>query len=114
MTSPLRFHCYHSHLFDRRHPLTDQFDQFHLEWIRNSETQSARGCTPHSIDNDFRRVTENRGTPTPDVVDIFVSIDVPNCRAGCALDEERFAADVTERAHWRINASRNALLCCGK
>jgi len=90
--------------------LANQFGQFHLEWIWNSETQSARGRIAHSIDNHFRRVTKNRGTPTPNIVNIFLSIDVPNFRAGSALDEERLAPNIAKGAHWRIDASRNAFL----
>src|SRR2546421_10460737 len=104
----------HSDLFDRRHPSADQFGQFHLEWIWNSKTQSARSGVAHSIDNHFRCVAKNRRTPTPDVVEIFLSIDIPNFRSGSALGEKMLAADIAERAHRRIDASRNAPLGCGK
>src|SRR5437588_10681920 len=104
----------HSDLLDRRHPLANEFGQFHFERVRNSETQSARGRIAHGTDHNFRRVTENSWTPTADVVDVFVSIDIPNVRAGSALNEKRLAADIAERTHRRINAAGNAFLSCGK
>src|SRR5947207_2807611 len=104
----------HSDLLNRRHPLTDQFGQFHFERIRNSETQSARSRIAHGIDYDFWRVTENSRTPTADVVDVFFPIDIPNFRARSALNAKGFAADIAERAHWRINAAGNALLGGGE
>src|SRR6266513_3370474 len=68
----------HPDLLNRWHPLADQFRQFHFERVRNSKTQSARGRIPHVVDHNFRGVTENSRTPTPDVIDEFPSIDVPD------------------------------------
>jgi hypothetical protein len=43
-----------------------------------------------------------------------LSIDIPNPGAGGTLNEKRFAADVAERTHRRIDATWNALLGFGK
>src|SRR5438477_1283347 len=104
----------HSHFLNRRHPLADQFRQFDFERIWHSETETARGHSAHRIDDYFWSVTENRGAPTSDVVDAFISIDIPNFRAGCTLNKKRLAADAAKCAHWRINASRNAFSSSGE
>src|SRR2546421_6265535 len=90
---------HHPHFFDRRHPLTDQFRQFHFERIRNSKTQAARGRLAHRIDYHLRRMPKDRRSPTADVIDVFVSIDIPNLRSLSACDEEWLAIDVAKRAH---------------
>ena len=101
---------HHPHFLDRRHPTADQFRHFHFERIRNSEAQSARRSIANRFDHDFRRVTENRRAPAPDVIDVFVSIDIPNPRAVRALNEKRLTADIAKCAHRRINAAGNAFL----
>ena len=59
-------------------------------------------------------MTKNSRAPAADVIDVFVSIDVPNFRTGRALNEKRFAADIAQRAHWRVNAAGNARLGAGE
>src|SRR5207248_4422235 len=61
--------------------VTDQLRYFDFERIWNSKTQSARRGFADCINNNLRRVTENRWTPTADVIDVFLSIDVPNLRS---------------------------------
>src|SRR5207302_9133960 len=68
----------HSDFFDRRHPLANQLGHFEFERIWNSKTQSVRGRVAHGIDNYFWRVTKNRRSPAADVIDVFLSVDVPN------------------------------------
>src|SRR5437763_11983123 len=71
----------HADFFDRRHPLADQLGEFDLERIGNSKTQPARRGVADKIDNYFRSVSENSWTPTADVVDVLVVIDIPNLRS---------------------------------
>ncbi|MEY2547418.1 MAG: hypothetical protein QOG48_2535, partial [Verrucomicrobiota bacterium] len=100
--------------FDRRHPIANKLRELDFEWIGNSETQSARRDISHKIDNYIRRVTENGRAPAPDVIDVFIPIDVPDARAFCAIDEEWFAADVAKRADGRVHAAGNYLLRSGE
>ena len=59
-------------------------------------------------------MTENRGTPRSDVIDIFVAIHVPNPCALGSIDEKRLAADRAKRAHGGIHAAGNVLQSFGK
>src|SRR5438105_3085151 len=100
----------HSNFFNRRHPFADQIGHFDFEWIWNSKTQSARGCVAHRIDNYSWCVTKNRRTPAADVIDVFLSIDIPNFRFGRAFNKKWFAANIAKRAHGRIDATGNTIL----
>src|SRR4029077_16108632 len=104
----------HSDLFNRRHPPTDQVGQFHFQRIRNSETKSTLGGIAHRIDYHFRSVTENVRPPAADVVDIFLSVDIPNPGASGPLDEKWFATNIAKRAHRRIDSGRNSHLSTSK
>ena len=68
------------------------------------------GSVAHRIDNDFRRMTENRRSPAADVIDVFISIDIPNFRAGGACDEKWLAIHIAKCADRRIDAAGNAFL----
>jgi hypothetical protein len=57
---------------------------------------------------------ENRWSPTADVIDVFISIDVRNSCAFPARNEKWFAANIAKRAYWRIYAAGNALLRAGE
>ena len=105
--SRFRAAIHHPHFLDRRHPLADQFRHFHFERIRNSKAQPARGSVAHGVHDHFRRMPENRRPPAPDVIEIFISIEIPNFRAFCTRDKERFATNVTKRAHGRIHPAGN-------
>ncbi len=91
---------YHPHFLDRRHPVANQFRQFHFKRIWNSKAQATRGGFAHCIHNDFWRMAENRRPPTADVIDVFISIDIPNPRTFRARDEERLAANIAKCADW--------------
>ena len=105
---------HHPHLFDRRHRVANQCRQLDFELIGNAETDPARGRVAHGVDHDFRRVTENGWTPAADIIDVIVSVDIPDSRAFRAHDEERFAPDIAKRADRRVDAARDALLCTGE
>ena len=57
---------------------------------------------------------ENRRPQTAHVIDVFVSIDIPNPCAFPASNEKRVTADVAKRAHRRIYAAGDAFLCASK
>ena len=61
----------------------------------------------HGIDDRHRRVAEDRRPPGADVVDVAFAIDVFDAAALGATDEKRFATDIAEGAHGRINAAGN-------
>ena len=105
---------HHPHLLDRRHMFADELRHLHFERIRNSEAEAARRGVADSLDDDLRRVAENRWSPRADVIDVFFAIDVPDFGAGGALDEERLAIQAAERADGRVNAAGNSLACGGE
>src|SRR4029434_7668121 len=55
-------------------------------------------------------MTQNRRSPTADIIDVFISIEVPNPGAFRTFDEKWFGADMTKCAHGRVYAPRNAFL----
>jgi len=59
-------------------------------------------------------MTEDRRAPTADVIDVFISIDIPNLRAFSARNEKRLTANIAKRTHWRVNARGNILLRSAK
>src|SRR5438876_6100540 len=69
-----------------------------------------RGGLAYCIDNHFRCMTENCRSPTANVLDVFLSIDIPNSRALGARHQKRLAAHVTKCANRRVDATRDALL----
>ena len=58
-------------------------------------------------DDLWRIVSEDERAPRADVVQIAMSIGIPDVRALCALDEARCAANPTKRAYRGINTTRN-------
>src|ERR1051325_1649969 len=105
---------HHPHLLDRGNPIADQFRKLNFQRIRNSKTESACYSVAHGFDHNFRRMPENRRSPTADVIDIFISIHIPYPRAFPASDEEWVATNVPKRAHRRIDAPRDMFLCASK
>ncbi len=55
------------------------------------------------VGDDHRRVAEDVRSPRADVVDVGLAIDVLDAAAMGLADEERFAADIAERAHRRVH-----------
>ena len=66
------------------------------------------------VDYDFWRVSQNRRSPTADIIDVFISIHIPDSRPFPAIDEKRFAVYVAKCAHRRVYAAGNAFLCASK
>jgi hypothetical protein len=56
--------------------------------------------------NDFwMRVAENQRAPRANVIDVFVSIGVPQARPGCSLNDDGIAAHGAKRAHGTVHAA---------
>src|SRR5262245_2968295 len=87
----------HPHFLDRRNPIADQFRHLHFKRIRNSKTQSARRSIADGFDYNFRCVPEDGRPPTANVIDIFVSIDIPDSCSFPARDEKWFAVHIAKR-----------------
>src|SRR5262249_15049667 len=104
----------HSHFLDRLNPLADQSRHLHVKSILESKTQSAPRSVADRVDYDFGRVPQNRRSPTAHVVDISISIHIPDLCTFPAIGEKWFAVYVAKRAHRRIYTARNAFLCASK
>src|ERR1700682_562795 len=81
----------HSHFLDRGDPAANQLGHFHFERIGDAEADAARGSGADGFDDNFGRVTQNRGAPGADVIDVLVAVDVPDPGAFGAFDEELLA-----------------------
>src|SRR5262245_21038750 len=90
---------HHSHLFNRGNPAADQLGHFHFKWIWNSKTDSMPGCLTDCIDHYLWRMTEDRRSPSADIIDVFLPLDVANAGAGSAVDKERLATYSAKSAH---------------
>ena len=101
---------HHPHFLDRGHPIADQFRHLQFQRIRNSKTQSARRSVADRLEHNFRRMPKNRRSPTPHVIDVFISIHVPDPCAFPARDEKRVTANISKRAYRRIDAGRDGAL----
>ena len=104
----------HPDLFNRRNPATDQFRHLDLERIWNSKADGAGGGFAHGIDYDRRGMPEDRRSPRADIVDVFLSIDVPDVGPSGAIDEKRLASQTAKGAHGRIDSTGNAQASAGK
>jgi hypothetical protein len=48
------------------------------------------------------RVAQNQRSPRADVVDVLVSVGVPQARTGCSIDNDGFAAHGAKRAYGAV------------
>src|SRR5438445_116429 len=61
--------------------------------------------------NDVRmRVTDDRGTPRADVIDVALAVRIPQIRTVAAREKARRSADRAKRANRRIHARGNRSL----
>src|SRR5437763_7519892 len=86
----------HANFFDRGNPAANQLRHFDFVWIRDTEAHATLRRRTDGIDYHGRRVTEDGRAPGADIIDVFVAVDVPDFRAGGAVDEEWFAAEIAE------------------
>ena len=54
-------------------------------------------------------MTQDRGPPCADVINVLVPIHVCDATAAGFVDEERLPAHRTKRAHRRIDTARNVI-----
>src|SRR5262249_15400189 len=82
----------------------DEFGDFNFAFRRSPERCSDFNDLTQTL-NDFRRpMSEDQRSPRTDIINVFFPVDVPNMRTVTAIDEERLAADGTERPNRRVHA----------
>ena len=94
-----------THFFARRKRLSDARRKFDFEFGRHAVTRAAARLLGNGL-NDLRmRVAQNQRSPRADVIDVFVSVGVPQARTGCAIDDDGLAAHGAKRAHGTVHAA---------
>src|SRR5213592_4953872 len=84
---------------DAGHGLTDEPGEGDFQRVGNPEAGSVLGGLLHRPDNCWMRVSEDGWAPGADVIDQFVSIDIPDAGAFGPLHEKRLPPNGTESAH---------------
>src|ERR1700747_50099 len=96
-----------AHFLHRWHPATNEFCHLDFERIRNAKAEPVGRGFLDCFHNDFRRVPENGWSPSPNKVNVFATIYIPEVRPFGLGDKERFPSNVAESTDWRINAARD-------
>ena len=99
-------HADHVHAVD---VLTDQLRHFDLERSGASDAGTILCGWFDRVDDGVRSVSQDRRAPSPDVVDPFGAVDIPNAATFGAIDEEWGAPDGSKRSNGRIDAPWNSL-----
>src|SRR6186713_1346936 len=95
----------HADFFNRRHPFADEVRHLDFKGIRNAETDAARSGRAERVEDDLWCVPENCRAPRSHVVEVFISIDIPDSRAFRALDKKRFSVQSAKGADGRIHTA---------
>src|ERR1051325_4079665 len=82
----------HPDLLDTGNGLANEPGHRHFQRVRNAEAGPVLGGLLHRLNNPRMRVTQDGRSPGANVIDPFVSIDIPDPRAPGSIDEKRLAA----------------------
>ena len=94
-----------SHFFARRKRFSDARRKFDFEFGGHAVTRATARLLGDRL-NDLRmRVTQNQRAPRANVIDVFVSVGVPQARAGGAIDDDGFAAHGAKCAHGAVHSA---------
>ena len=104
----------HANFFNAGNQFANQLRHFHFKRIWDAEARSAFGGGFDCRNNFRMRVAENRRTPGADVINQFISVNVPDARTFCLVNKKRIAADGAERAHGRVDAAGNVFQRLGE
>ncbi len=79
--------------------------KFHFKFRGHAVARAASSLIGDGL-HDFRmRVTQNQRAPGTDVVDIFISVGVPQARASRVIDDDRIAAHRAKCAHRAVHSA---------
>src|ERR1700756_553411 len=96
-----------AHFLHRWYPVTNELRHLDFEWIRNAKAQPVGRCFLTCFHHDPRRVSENGWSPSPNKVDIFASVYIPEMGSFGLSDKEGFPSDIAESPYRRIIAARD-------
>ena len=103
-----------THFFARRKSLSDARRKFDFEFGWHAVTRPTARLLGNGL-NDFRmRVAQNQRSPRADVIDVFVSVGVPQARTGCAIDDDGLAAHGAKRAHGTVHSANEHVGCAAE
>ena len=83
----------HADHFNGRHDGGDEFCHFNFTFGGRSKTCSAVGRFFYGAQNLRMGMSEDHRSPGTDVVDVFVSVHVPQPGTACLFDKNRRSAD---------------------
>ena len=88
---------------DRWHRSLDRLAELDLERVRCAEREPVPRGARDRVDDRRVRVTENRRTPRPDVVDVAPPVGIPDVRPRTTFEHERRPADCTKGPHRAVD-----------
>ena len=88
----------HAHLLHAVHGFRDQSGHLHFQRIGDPEAGAEGGAFPDRVDNDIGCVSQDCRAPGADVVDVLVSIHIPDVRPLGAVHKERTSTHGAEGA----------------
>src|ERR1044071_4548791 len=97
----------HAYLLDTRHKVADEFGHSHFEWIGNSEACAILSRVLYSFNDFSMRMPQNGRPPCANVIDIFISIYIPNMSASGLVNEEGLPSHGAKRPYRRIHTARD-------
>ncbi len=97
-----------SNFLDARNRFANSFGEFHFKFGGDAETCAAMRLIRNRIRNRGIRVAQNQRAPRAHVIDVRISVGVPNFRAFAARRNNRIAAHGSKRAHGTIHAANKS------
>ncbi len=94
-----------TNLFAGRNGLADARGKLHFELGGHAVARAAARLLGDGFDDARMRVAQDQRAPRTDVIDVFVSVRVPQPRAGGAIDDDGIAAHSAKGAHRAIHAA---------
>src|SRR5262245_11630494 len=94
--------------------MRDQRRQIDFALCRSSERRTGFQNFLQRQQHFRLSMPEDQWPPRSDVINVLLSVDIPDSRTFAARDKQRFAANRPERADRRVDTSGNQLLGLGK
>src|SRR6267143_6032666 len=93
-----------SYLFARRKSASEAHGEFDFKFSGHAVTGAPARLRGDGFDDLRMRVTQNQRPPGTHIVDIFISVGVPQARACRAIDDDGISAHGPKRAHGAIDS----------
>src|SRR5699024_10880428 len=91
--------------------LRDQFRKLHFFFRRRAVCKSQITGLFYFLNNSGISVSKNPGTPGTDIINVFISVCIPDSAASGGSDKPWRPSDRLESSDRAVDASRNMLFC---